>query len=185
MKKLLILLICMSSVTGFAQKNNSKDYLKGKVPVKDGLVTFGRGIEAQGKTKAQLFSKMLDFTKRLVKDSKHDDYSQITMQSEENRRIVANVRETVCFAKKKWVTDATEMSYRILIEYEDGKAYAQIQDIVYDYEDAKGLKAEKWITDEYALKNNGTALRKDSGKFRKTTIDRANEILNGLAEAVK
>ncbi len=185
MKKLLFLLLCLIATAAPAQKNNARGYLKGNVAVKDGLVTFDKSIDAPGMSKSQIFTKMLAFTNQLVKDSQHDKYSKITMQSEKNQRIVANICETVYFKKKKWTTDTAEMSYRILIEYSDGKAYAKIQDIVYDYEDVKGLKAEKWITDEYALKNNGTEFKKDSGKFRRATIDRARTILNSLADAIK
>lgn len=185
MKKLLFLLLCLIATTVSAQKNAAKNYLKGSVVVKDGLVTFDKTFDAPGMNKAQLFTKMLAFANQLVKDSQHDKYSKITMQSEQNQRIVANVRETIYFKKRKWSTDASEMSYRILMEYSDGKAYAKIQDIVYDYEDAQGLKAEKWITDEYALKNDGKEFKKDSGKFRKYTIDRANAILTSLANTIK
>ena len=40
--------------------------------------------------------------------------------------------------------------------------------------------AENWITDKYGLNKNKTKLSRMSGKFRKKTIDRKDEIFNTI-----
>ena len=44
-------------------------------------------------------------------------------------------------------------------------------------------KAEEWITDKEAVNKKGTKLYPRSGKFRRLTIDRVEEIFQGFMDA--
>ena len=52
--------------------------------------------------------------------------------------------------------------------------------------DATGMqvKAEEWITDKYALNKKGTKLSRISGKFRRKTIDRKDNIFQRIEAAL-
>jgi colicin import membrane protein len=55
-----------------------------------------------------------------------------------------------------------------------------------DRKDTEGLKvkAEEWITDQYALNKKGTKLSRISGKFRRKTIDRKDNIFERIDAAL-
>ena len=56
-----------------------------------------------------------------------------------------------------------------------------------DRPDTDGLetRAEEWITDKEGLNKSKTKLSKISGKFRRKTIDRKDEIFATITEALK
>ena len=41
-------------------------------------------------------------------------------------------------------------------------------------------KAEEWITNKYAVNKKGTKLLPISGKFRRKTVDRMNELMGNI-----
>ena len=45
-------------------------------------------------------------------------------------------------------------------------------------------KAEEWITDKVAVNKKGTKLYPRSGKFRRMTVDRVEEIFNGFVDVL-
>ena len=51
--------------------------------------------------------------------------------------------------------------------------------------DGMEMRAEEWITDENALNKKKDNLSKYSGKFRRKTIDRKDNIFETLLEALK
>ena len=51
--------------------------------------------------------------------------------------------------------------------------------------DGMEVNAEEWITDENALNKAKTKLLKYSGKFRRKTIDRKDEIFENITNALK
>lgn len=184
MKKIFCLLFCLVTLTCQAQRVNMKKYMKGAVPVVEGVVMFSHDYTVAGASEERLFTLLQAFAGSLVEASDFEDYAKVTMQSRENRRVVANLRDKLVFSQRKWKTDTTTVSYRLLMFYEEGRVHAQLQDFVYSYE-GDVLKAERWITDEYALKDGGKALRKGSGKFRKATVDFAEQLFARLEEALK
>ena len=47
------------------------------------------------------------------------------------------------------------------------------------------VKADEWITDKYALNKKKTKLLKGSGKFRRKTIDRKDNIFGKICKALQ
>lgn len=186
MKRITVVLLSLLTCYAFAQKNNINDYLKGQVPTtENGSVVFNKTFSVPGKSKAEIFSNLLEFTQGVVKKSEHKDYSKITLQDAEKGYIVSNIQELLYFKHKSWESDCTDFFYRILIKCSDGNFNMKIQDITYNYENDLNIKAEKWITDIYALNNNGKSLRKDTGKFRRFTIDRVKQLMIDAEKATK
>lgn len=185
MKRVIFLLLTLVSFSAFAQKANMRAYIKGTVPVVDGSVVFDKTLKVSDKSKSELFANLLAFTQNSIKDSEYKDDSKITLKDEGKGVLVANIFENMYFKKKSWVTDAAVFKYRMLIACSDGKVNVKVRDISYDYEGDTGIKAEKWITDEYALTKDGRQLRKDTGKFRRFTIDRVKSLMTQIEQAAK
>ena len=66
----------------------------------------------------------------------------------------------------------------------DNKVKVTIFRISYWYDEERDggerFKAEEWITDKYALNKKHTRLAKISGKFRRKTVDRVEQIYNNI-----
>lgn len=189
MKKLLLLVLAMLPCFVMAEKKvNTKNYLAGKVPVVDGMVTFEKTIQATGKTKAQIFSALTGYTNTLIEQSEHKDLSRITDSNEAEGTLAASMEEYLYFKRRAWESDFTHFLYQLVFQVSDGQFKATIRRISYVYDEDRNaanalFKAEDWITDEAALKDPKT-LRKAEGKFRIKTIDRVNEIFAGAQQAV-
>ena len=56
-----------------------------------------------------------------------------------------------------------------------------------DRGDSEGMsvKADDWITDKHALNKKKTKLYKGSGKFRRKTIDRKDNIFGKICKALE
>lgn len=189
MKKLLLLMLAMLPCFVMAEKKvNTKNYLAGKVPVVNGMVTFEKTIQAQGKTKAQIFDALTAYTNTLIEQSEHKDLSRITESNVSEGTLAASMEEYLYFKRRAWESDFTHFLYQLIFEVADGQFKATIRRISYVYDEDRNAanalyKAEDWITDEAALKDAKT-LRKAEGKFRIKTIDRVNEIFGGAEQAV-
>lgn len=193
MKKIITLLLACIPLWSIAQDGteNQKNYLKGAVPVVNGAVVFEQSYTAQGKTKQQIYDSLLVFTQKLVAADDRKTQSRIMENDVDKGIIVANVEETLYFKKTKWVTDATRFYYHLIFECSDNKFKATMQRIRYIYEPERNfnngnpINAEEWITDEHAFKKNGVELSRATGKFRRKTIDRKDELFKQAAQAVR
>ena len=98
--------------------------------------------------------------------------------------MTAGGEEWLVFTNKFLSLDRTRLYYKLKLTCYDKKFVANIYDIRYWYEEERegGVKysAEEWITDEWAVNKKGTKLAKKSGKFRRKTIDRVEEIFTNL-----
>ena len=77
--------------------------------------------------------------------------------------------------------------YPLMAECSDNKVKVTIFRISYWYEEERDggerFKAEEWISDAAAINKAGTKLYPRSGKFRRKTIDRVEEIFDGARAA--
>ncbi len=194
MRLITILLAFSFALFGGAKDENTEDlskYLAGAVPLKDGLVEFSKTYKVEGKSKSELFALLHEYTqKEIVEGENHLEQARITELDEENGVIAASVEEWLYFKKKAWSTDLTRFFYQLVYQIEDGKFTITMRRIHYIYEmgaspqAVEQFRAEEWITDEEALNKSKTKLTKISGKFRRYTIDRKDEIFRGAARTV-
>ena len=102
---------------------------------------------------------------------------------------MARIEEYMTFNKTFYELDRTRFRYLLNAEVKGQKVNLTITQISYYYnEDMDGkngvnYKAEEWITDELAVNKKGTKLYPRSGKFRKMTVDRVQEIFQGFMDA--
>ena len=171
-------------------KSDKQNYWLGKVPVKDGIVTFERTINVPNKSKEQIHDLMVSFANQLVSSSEHPEVSQISVNDNTQGIIIGSIQETMYFKRTKWETDYTEFYYQFTIDINDTSCKITINNIQYRYEeqhevDSSYLKAENWITDDEAFNKSKTKFLKEPGKFRRETFKRINEIFDSAEKSVK
>lgn len=198
MKKIILILLLLMPVMAMAQKvkedKNAPKYLKGAVPVENGIVTFQKSFRVPGQSDAQLYENMLFYVKdNLVVKGIEDAWTRMLSEGKEDGVIAARVEEWMVFSKKFLSLDQTRLRYQINVTTGQAKVNITVTQISYLYGEeweenkptGKGgeiYRAEEWITDEHALNKKGTKVLSGSGKFRRKTIDRMNEIFENAMD---
>lgn len=198
MKKILLVLLLLLPIMTMAQKSkedkHAAKYLKGAVPVENGIVTFKKTFRVPGQTDAQLYDNMLFFVKdNLVVKGIEDAWTRMISDGKEDGIIAARVEEWMVFSKKFLSLDQTRLRYQISITTGKEAVNITVTQISYlygeEWEENKPsgtggeiYRAEEWITDEHALNKKGTKVLSGSGKFRRKTIDRMEEIFNNAMD---
>lgn len=187
MKKILLMIMMAMPLLVMAQTD--KKYLAGAVPEKDGLVTFTKTFDVEGKSQASIYEALQTVEKQLVENGRKDLRTRIV--SDENNTVVARIEEIMTFKKKFLNWDHTYFRYIIVAEaLSDTQARVTIKNISYYYlfdqegKNGEEYKAEEWISDKAAINKAGTKLYPRSGKFRTKTIDRVEEIFNTIQQAL-
>lgn len=187
MKKLFIGLMLCVAMSATA-KDDTK-YLAGAVPEVNGMVTFTKSFTVADKSAQEVRQTMQQFVNDLVENSipAPGNYARVMEDSEEG--IVARVCEWMVFKKKPMYLDRTRFRYQIKVQTQGNRVTLIISTISYYYaEDMEGeggtlFKAEEWISDREALNKSKTKLYPKSGKFRRKTVDRAEEIFDAAMDA--
>ena len=198
MKKLLFLLMLLLPFMAMAQKSkvdkNDPKYLKGAVPVENGIVTFKKTFRVPGQTDAQLYENMLFYVKdNLVVKGIEDAWTRMISDGKEDGIIAARVEEWMVFSKKFLSLDQARLRYQISVTTGNETVNIIVTQISYLYDEnweenkptgtgGERYRAEEWITDECALNKKGTKVLSGSGKFRRKTIDRMEEIFNNAMD---
>lgn len=190
MKKIILFLfICLTTVLTAGAEENKK-YLAGAVPEVNGIVTFEKSFKVKNISDQQIYEKMLDYVKQeLVANAIEDMRTRIISDGSSDGVISARIEEYLLFKKKPLYLDRTRFRYQINVTAKDSGVKIVINQISYYYgEDMEGkggqtYKAEEWISDKEAINKSGKKLYPRSGKFRKKTIDRIEDIFNGAMDA--
>ncbi len=192
MKKILLALCLMLPMMSQAKNTDDSKYLKGAVPEVNGVVTFSKTLDAQGKTKEQITEALGKFVNdSLVSPAIQDLRTRIVSDGKSDGTLVARVEERMIFKKKFLNLDQTRFRYQVTIAISEGQAKMDINQISYYYnEDMEGnngttYKAEEWISDSESLNKAGTKLYPRSGKFRRKTVDRVEAIFRSAQNALK
>ena len=199
MKKSLFLLCVLflggtynnwAQTTDKAQILTTDNYLKGAVTEKNGVVVFEETFIVPGKSKADIFDSLTNYTQSIVTGENHLPQSRITELSPNKDIIAASIEETLWFKRTALVSDFARFFYQLVFEVSDGQFKVTLLRIRYIYEPMATpgqdnvMLAEEWITDKEALKKDGAQLRRGtSKKFRIATIDRKNQLFRGAGRA--
>ena len=196
MKQIILFaaLLCLPLCLMAGKQNKDKDpkYLLGAVPEVEGVVTFQKDFTVTDKSEQQIYNILLTYiTDSIVGKAiqgKEQQYTRII--SKENGTIVARVEEYMIFHKVFLNLDRTLFRYLLSAKVTGQKVNLIITQISYYYnEDQEGqngvyYKAEEWITDKVAVNKAGTKLYPRSGKFRRMTVDRVQQIFEGFMDAL-
>lgn len=196
MKKLILSFVALFLCVMVNAQDEQKYLAKGAVPQdENGMVVFERTVPyTNGMDADKSMPVLMEYVKdllakgaeQLAKNEMDNIYAKIVSDGSEDGSIVARVEEIMVFKKKPLYLDQTSFRYQIILTPTAGGVNCKLCNISYHYNDgAQGhfanYKAEEWISDKEAINKKGTKLYPRSGKFRRKTIDRAEEILNGFA----
>lgn len=96
------------------------------------------------------------------------------------------MQEWLVFSNGLLAIDRTEFNYTLIANCTDGHLNVTISRIRYNYEMERetgfSITAEQWITDKYGLNKKKNDVNRKSGKFRKKTIDRKDQIFDAIKE---
>ena len=189
MRKLfLCLMLCVAIGATAKEKTDDSKYLAGAVPEVNGLVTFKKSFKVPGKSAQEVREGVRDFVGKLVKNSIPAPGNYARIMEDNEQCFVARVCEWMVFKKKALNLDRTRFRYQIEVTFEGSRVEAIIHQLTYYYgENMEGeqgmlLKAEEWISDKEALNKAQTKLYPKSGKFRRKTVDRMEEIFDDLMD---
>ena len=214
MKKILIAILAFIPCLGMAQsdwekptrqnenapkkalitKNNVNTdprYLAGTVPEVDGKVVFTLEKDVPGKDAQAIYDIVYNILEQMTEGENQFKESQISLVNKKEHTIAARYREWLVFRSSALSLDRTVFNYTIIATCSNGHLSMTLSRINYSYEmDREGVEglqisAEDWITDKYALNKAKTKLSKYSGKFRRKTIDRKDEIFNIISQALE
>ncbi|KXB84714.1 hypothetical protein HMPREF3034_00628 [Prevotella sp. DNF00663] len=171
-----------------AQQAEAQSYLIGAVPEVDGKVVFETELEANGKSAKEIYQLLYERMQELMTEDGQID-SRMALVNEDENVIAGKFKEWMVFSNNFLSVDRTEFNYILVAKCEDGRAHISMERMNYSYEADRptGFKssAEDLITDKKCLNKAGTKLVKLTGKFRRGTIDRKNEIFTVLAGALR
>ena len=187
MKKLLLVFLMALSAGVFAQDADLQKYLdKNAVPVVDGKVVFSDKVDIlDGYTAEQVGDIATKWLDGMLK--KNDPQRNRIVLNKDNKITALGYIEVV-FTNNAISFDRAFMHCAILVDYSAKECSVSIERIKYDYTDG-GKKsvflAEDYITYENAVNKKGTKLMLITGKFRKGTIDKTDEIFDSFKDAFK
>lgn len=176
-------MLLMLPLMGIAQVKDAKYLAKDAVPVENGRVIFTKEFEIPMNV-ADIYAAVQEWANEQYAPVKEMPNHKVLFATPEVYELSAGGEEWMVFANKFLSLDRTRFYYKLNLSCYDKKIVARIYDIRYWYEEEREggskYKAEEWITDEWAVNKKGTKLAKKSGKFRRKTIDRIEEIFNNL-----
>lgn len=183
MKKILLALFALLSITAGAKSDVDSKYLAGAVPEENGMVVFRKSFRVPGKSQQDVQAGVKDFVVNdLVGKGIEGLRTRVISDGQEGGLVVARVEEWMVFKNKPLYLDRTRFRYQVSAKVTGDKVEMEISQISYYYAEqtdgtnGESYKAEEWITDQAAIAKSGKKLYPRSGKFRKKTIDRAEEI---------
>lgn len=189
MKKILLLLALVATTLATQAKEPvDPKYLAGAVPEVGGVVVFTDTVAVPGKSAADIYQALRSYADdSLVHGPNHGEQARFTQDSPDEGLLVAQIEENLYFMRKALRTDYCRFYYQLIYEVKDGQYIATMRSLRYLYnfsaneDDWTPLRAEEWITDKESLTRNKQGLTRRTGKFRRCTIDRKNEIFANSA----
>jgi len=188
---LLCLPLCLMAGKKSEYRKDPK-YLLGAVPEVEGIVTFQKSFNVTDKSEQQIYDAVAAYINNsLIGNAIHDKslpYTRIISDEKGSGLIVARIEEYMTFSHVFLNLDRTRFRYLLSASVKGQKVNLTITQISYYYnEDMEGkngenYRAEEWITDKVAVNKKGTRLYPRSGKFRRKTVDRVEEIFQGLMD---
>lgn len=181
MKHLLLFLLFIPSLL-MAQEDQK--YLAGAVPEKDGKVVFTKTINVPSLSKDQIYDVMHMWAEKYFSENGR----RLVYSDKDKGDIAAIGEEYIVFQSTALSLDRSLMSYRVTIECENNAAIIEFTGIRYTYNvsyqrEPEKYAAKEWITDKYTLNKKKDKLNRVNGKFRRKTIDFADELFQNADAA--
>ncbi len=158
-------------------------YLGNVVPEVNGEVVWEKTFTSD-KNAQDNYQTMLNFLTAMTKEEGQLEQSAVTLVNKQEHMIVCHFEEWMVFKSTFISTDRTRFIYTLIADCKDNSVNVKIMRIHYLYDELRNggirYKAEEWITDKWGLNKKKTRLAKVSGKFRRKTVDRVDDIFNNV-----
>ncbi len=189
MKKLILIIMMVLPLTISAKgKVDDSKYLKGAVPEVNGIVTFHKAFGVPGKSKQEIYKVMKAYLSKLVENSILSPVPYARIHQDSPDTLAAQVCEWQVYKQKFLNLDRSRFRFTLNVIIEDGKVSIDMTRLSYYYgEDQEGnngetYRAEEWISDKMALNKAGNKLLPKSNKFRRLTVDRAEQLFEDIMD---
>ena len=161
-------------------------YVGNVVPEVNGEVVWEKTF-TNAKSADENYAASLSFLNAMTKEEGQID-SKVSLVNREERKIACSFEEWMVFTNKLLSLDRTRFIYTLVAECADHSVKVKIFRIRYWYDEQRNggehYTAEEWITDKWALNKKKTRLSRMSGKFRRKTVDRVEEIFANIKNAL-
>ena len=111
-------------------------------------------------------------------------HNQVQLVNKTEHKIVCHFEEWMVFVSTVLMLDRGRFIYTIACDCYDNRVEVKLMRLSYLYDETHNggtkYKAEEWITDKYAVNKKRTRLLKITGKYRRKTVDRMEEILENM-----
>ena len=158
-------------------------YLGDVVPIVDGNVEWQRTFHNQ-RSAEENYNMMLDFLTKMTKEEGQLPASKVQLVNKTEHKIVCHFEEWMVFVSTVLMLDRGRFIYTIACDCYDNRVEVKLMRLSYLYDETHNggskYKAEEWITDKYAVNKKRTRLLKITGKYRRKTVDRMEEILENM-----
>lgn len=177
----LALPMAMKAASAKEKKDDTR-YLAGAVPEVEGKVVFSKEFQIPGMSQAQIYDTMTKWMDERLKENQNID-SRIVFSDEAKGTIAGIGEEWIVFKSSALSLDRTLMNYQITVTCKPGNCLVELEKLRFTYRETEKYKAEEWITDKYALNKTKTKLIRGLAKWRRKTVDFADDLFMDVAVA--
>lgn len=181
----MLFFLCLPIVLQ-AQKRDDSKYLAGAVPEEDGKVVFSKDFSIPGMSQDEIFERMQKWMELRLKKNQNET-SRVVYTNKEKGQIVGMGEEWIVFTSTALSLDRTIIDYQLTTYCQPEKCEFRIEKIRYTYREGRDQEkytAEEWITDKYALNKSQTKLVLGLAKWRRKTVDFADELFKEATQAL-
>ena len=180
----VLFLLCLPvSVMAQKDKNDDSKYLAGAVPEVDGKVVFSKEFNIPGMSQDEIFDRMMKWMETRLKENKNQG-SRVAYSDKEKGIIAGVGEEWIVFKSSALSLDRTWVNYQITVTCKPEKCFMEVEKIRFTYGENEKYTAEDWISDKYALNKAKTKLIRGLAKWRRKTVDFADNLFTGAAQAL-
>lgn len=181
---LVLILLCLP-ISIMAQKDKDDDsrYLIGAVPEVEGKVVFSKEYSIPGMSQNEIWDRMMKWMDTRLKENKNQG-SRVVYSDEEDGVIAGVGEEWIVFKSSALTLDRTWINYQITVTCRPEQCIIELEKIRFTYRDEEKYTAEDWIADKYALNKAKTKLVRGLAKWRRKTVDFADNLFASAAQAL-
>jgi len=180
-KTILTICVFLSSIIVLQAQNKDDDkYLAGAVPEIDGKVVFSESIQTQHSID-QITELIEQWAKSKNETGDKFYNNKIIYNDAQKHEIALLVEDRLIFSNTALSLDYAMINYYLIFEIKNNLCDVTIKGIKYKYSDNKEmLSADEMISDKAALNKEKTKMYRVNDKFRKKTVDMADNIFDEI-----
>lgn len=181
----LLFTFCLLScpINIMAQSDDDSRYLEGAVLEEDGRIVFKKEFNIPGMTQDQVYQRMLTWLEQRLKENDNAT-SRVVYNNEEEGLIAGLGEEWIVFKSSALSLDRTWVNYQVSITCKPEHCIIELSKIRFAYREKEKYTAEELITDKYALNKSKTKLISGLAKWRRKTVDFADDMFDSAAKAL-